>query len=54
VARRARLILSGVPQHLIQRGKNWQATFFAEEDYRCYLDWLLEAASASRTRLNAN
>jgi len=35
VARRARLLFAGVPQHIIQRGNNRQATFFAEEDYRC-------------------
>ena len=34
MTRRARLILSGVPQHFIQRGNNREATFFAEEDYR--------------------
>ena len=31
MARRARLLFAGVPQHLIQRGNNRQATFFAEE-----------------------
>jgi len=43
--RRKRLNLSDVPQHIIQRGNNHQATFFAEEDYRFYLDRL---AGASR------
>ncbi|MBI4194887.1 MAG: transposase [Betaproteobacteria bacterium] len=42
--RRTRLNLADVPQHIIQRGNNRQATFFAEEDYRFYLDCLLEAA----------
>jgi len=28
------LHLVDVPQHIIQRGSNRQATFFAEEDYR--------------------
>ena len=42
--RRTRLNLTDVPQHIIQRGNNRQATFFAEEDYRFYLDCLLEAA----------
>ena len=45
MARRARLLFAGVPQHIIQRGNNRQVTFFAEEDYRSYLDWLLEAAN---------
>ena len=43
MARRARLLFAGVPQHIIQRGNNRQATFFAKVDYRSYLDWLLEA-----------
>ena len=43
MARRARLLFAGVPQHLIQRGNNRQATFFAEEDYSSYLHWLDEA-----------
>ncbi len=53
MARRARLIFAGVPQHLIQRGNNRQATFFAEEDYRCYLGWLLEAAKKYDCRIYA-
>jgi putative transposase len=35
--RRARLRLAGVPLHLIQRGNNRSACFFAEEDYALYL-----------------
>src|SRR5712691_12205337 len=42
--RRSRLNLTDVPQHIIQRGNNRQATFFAEEDYRCFLDYLLDAS----------
>jgi putative transposase len=53
VARRARLLFAGVPQHVIQRGNNRQATFFAEEDYRCYLDWLLEAVKKYDCRIYA-
>lgn len=36
--------LAGVPQHVIQRGNNRQPTFFAEDDYAAYLDWLRDAA----------
>ncbi len=53
MARRARLIFAGVPQHIIQRGNNRQATFFAEGDYRCYLDWLHEAAKKYGCRIYA-
>jgi putative transposase len=42
--RRVRFNLRDVPQHIIQRGNNRQATFFVEEDYRFYLDRLLEAS----------
>ena len=42
--RRSRLHLVDVPQHIIQRGNNRQATFFAEEDYLFYLDRLGEGA----------
>ena len=38
--RRPRLNLARVPLHVIQRGNNRQACFFAEEDYRFYLYWL--------------
>lgn len=42
--RRARLALPNVPLHIIQRGNNRQACFFADEDYRVYLQWLGEYA----------
>jgi putative transposase len=35
--RRARIALPGVPLHVIQRGNNRQACFFADDDYRFYL-----------------
>lgn len=53
MARRARLLFAGVPQHLIQRGNNRQATFFAEEDYRGYLNWLFEAVKKYDCRVYA-
>lgn len=42
--RRARFTLAHVPQHIIQRGNNRQATFFADEDYQFYLDHLSDAS----------
>ena len=42
--RRPRLNLARVPLHVIQRGNNRQACFFAEEDYRFYLYWLGKGA----------
>ncbi|MGQ0749232.1 MAG: transposase [Betaproteobacteria bacterium] len=43
----------GVPQHLIQRGNNRQATFFAEEDHQRYLGWLADAAKKYECRIYA-
>jgi len=51
--RRARIALPGVPLHLIQRGNNRQACFYAEDDYRFYLDWLAEHAPRCGCRLHA-
>jgi len=39
-----RIVLPGVPLHLIQRGNNRQACFYADDDYRFYLEWLREYA----------
>lgn len=38
--RRPRVIVPNTPQHLIQRGNNRQACFYADEDYQFYLQWL--------------
>ena len=51
--RRARLTLPNVPLHIIQRGNNRQACFFADEDARFYLDWLREHAGKTGCRIHA-
>jgi len=51
--RRARLMLPNVPMHVIQRGNNRQACFFADDDYRRYLDWLSEYADKCSCRVHA-
>ncbi len=38
--RKLRLQAAGLPVHIIQRGNNRQACFFAAEDYRFFLDHL--------------
>jgi putative transposase len=53
VPRRARLLLPNVPLHIIQRGNNRQACFYADEDYRFYLDWLREHADKTVCRVHA-
>jgi putative transposase len=40
--RRARLAIAGIPWHIIQRGNNRSACFYADEDYLRYLDTLGE------------
>jgi putative transposase len=51
--RQRRLDLPGVPQHVIQRGNNRQPCFLREQDCRCYLSQLGEAALACGCRLHA-
>lgn len=51
--RRARLALPNVPLHIIQRGNNRQACFFADEDYRFYRDWLSEHATKAGCQVHA-
>lgn len=43
--RRSRIVLANTPLHIIQRGNNRQACFFADEDYVVYLEWLEEYAA---------
>lgn len=51
--RRPRLALPNVPLHIIQRGNNRQACFYADEDYRVYLDWLREYAGKTGCHIHA-
>ncbi len=37
MSRKPRFALSGVPQHVIQRGNNRESCFFAEDGHRCSL-----------------
>jgi len=51
--RRPRIVLPGVPLHLIQRGNNRQACFYAEDDYRFYLKWLRNSATNTGCAVHA-
>ena len=51
--RRLRLDQPGLPQHVIQRGNNRAACFFADEDYYSYLHWLKQAAAKYRVAVHA-
>lgn len=51
--RRARISLPNVPTHIIQRGNNRSACFFADEDYGFYLEWLEKYAAQTRCQIHA-
>ena len=51
--RRARIKLAGIPVHIIQRGNNRGACFFAEEDYVFCLDHLSRLSRAEGIALHA-
>ena len=40
MARKPRITIPGVPQHIVQRGNNREPCFFAPQDYSFYLDCL--------------
>lgn len=51
--RKPRFFVSGVANHVIQRGNNKDAVFFEEEDYRKYLTILNEAATKHGVKIHA-
>jgi putative transposase len=51
--RKPRFNLIGIPQHVIQRGNNREPCFYAEQDYRRYLDDLKESADKYDCRVHA-
>lgn len=51
--RRARLVFSNVPMHVIQRGNNRQTIFYQPTDYHRYLNWLHRYAKASGCVIHA-
>jgi putative transposase len=53
VARLPRLNLPGIPQHVVQRGNNRQASFFAEQDYTVYLDKLKDYGKKYKVAVHA-
>ena len=53
MARLPRLSIAGCPQHIIQRGNNRQACFFAEQDYTVYLDKLKDSAAKHNVSIHA-
>lgn len=53
MSRRARLVIPGVPLHVIQRGNNRQACFLADRDYLVYLSMLQACATLASCTIHA-
>lgn len=53
MARRQRLRVTGLPAHIIQRGNNRQACFYAEADYQFFLHHLSELAKRFKCEVHA-
>ena len=51
--RRARVSLPNIPHHIIQRGNNRQACFYAEQDYQFFLEWLEKYAKEYECAIHA-
>lgn len=51
--RKPRFNLIGIPQHVIQRGNNREACFYAEPDYRRYVDELRNVSDKYDCRIHA-
>lgn len=51
--RKPRMYLPDMPYHVIQRGNNRDATFYAEQDYQFYLDCLYDACSRYKVSVHA-
>ncbi|MGZ9044530.1 MAG: transposase [Telluria sp.] len=51
--RRARLVIPGVPMHIIQRGNNRHACFVAHADYLVYLRMLKASAVLTNSAIHA-
>jgi putative transposase len=51
--RRARLVVPGIPWHIIQRGNNRAACFYENSDYQYFLETLAEQAAKHQCCLHA-
>jgi putative transposase len=48
MTRLARMIISGLPHHVTQRGNRREAIFFEDEDQQLYCEMLAELARRAR------
>jgi putative transposase len=51
--RKPRFYLPSIPAHIVQRGNCRQATFFGDDDYAAYLNWLYEGAKLHDCAIHA-
>ena len=51
--RKPRVSIAGVPEHLIQRGNNWQVIFASDEDMKAYVTWLKDYAEKFKVAIHA-
>jgi putative transposase len=51
MARIARVVLPGVPHHVVQRGGRRQETFFQDDDYAAYVALMAESCERARTQV---
>jgi putative transposase len=51
MARIARVIVPGIPHHIIQRGNRRQQTFFRPDDYSAYIDLMTEWCNKYRVEI---
>jgi len=51
MARMPRIVVSGCPHHVTQRGKKKKKTFFCNDDYQYYLELMAEFTHQSGTEV---
>ncbi len=47
------LVVQGLPMHVVQRGNNKQATFYVEDNYRVYLQAVLDVSERYKCDVHA-
>jgi len=51
MARIARMVAPGMPQHVTQRGNRRQQTFFNDQDYQAYLELMSERCAKHEVQI---
>jgi len=51
--RKPRMYLPGIPAHVVQRGNNHDACFFADDDYQYYLEVLGQGCRRYNVQVHA-